>query len=124
MDFYRCERCGNIAVFMTGMRNTPVCCGQQMTKLEANATDAAQEKHVPQVTVEGNSVTVKIGAAPHPMTKEHHIEFLVLETSRGFQKADLTPGDAPEAVFAIARGEKPVTAYAWCNLHGLWKADI
>ncbi|HBC27492.1 MAG TPA: desulfoferrodoxin, partial [Ruminococcaceae bacterium] len=27
-------------------------------------------------------------------------------------------------VFALAEGEKPVAVYEYCNLHGLWKADI
>ena len=27
-------------------------------------------------------------------------------------------------VSALAEGEKPVAVYAYCNLHGLWKAEI
>jgi superoxide reductase len=58
------------------------------------------------------------------MLEEHYIEFIILETENGFQKKDLKPGEAPEAVFVTADGEKPVAAYAYCNLHGLWKADL
>ncbi|MDY4483746.1 MAG: desulfoferrodoxin family protein, partial [Butyricicoccus porcorum] len=28
-----------------------------------------------------------------------------------------------KAVFALADGDSVVSAYAYCNLHGLWKAD-
>lgn len=95
-----------------------------MKELIPNTTDAAKEKHVPVAALSGSTVTVKVGSAVHPMTEEHWIMFLVLETENGFQKKDLKPGDAPEAVFVLAEGEKPVAVYAYCNLHGLWKADL
>ena len=37
---------------------------------------------------------------------------------------ELSPQSAPAVDFALAEGEKPVAVYAYCNLHGLWKADI
>jgi superoxide reductase len=125
MLFYRCEGCGNFITFL-GEKTacTPKCCGETMKELTPNTTDAAQEKHVPVAEVSGNAVTVKVGSAAHPMLAEHYIEFVILETENGFQKKDLKPGDAPEAVFALADGEKPVAAYAYCNLHGLWKTEI
>ena len=52
------------------------------------------------------------------------IEWIVLETSTGSQMKALTPGEKPQAVFALADGEKAVAAYAYCNLHGLWKAEV
>ena len=125
MLFYRCEGCGNFVTFLTDKTAcTPKCCGEPMKELIPNTTDAAKEKHVPVAALSGSTVTVKVGSAVHPMTEEHWIMFLVLETENGFQKKDLKPGDAPEAVFALAEGEKPVAVYAYCNLHGLWKADL
>ncbi len=125
MLFYRCEGCGNFITFL-GEKTacTPKCCGETMKELTPNTTDAAQEKHVPVAEVSGNTVKVKVGSAAHPMLEEHYIEFIILETENGFQKKDLKPGEAPEAVFVTADGEKPVAAYAYCNLHGLWKADL
>ncbi|MBR6608242.1 MAG: hypothetical protein IKK98_06250 [Oscillospiraceae bacterium] len=35
----------------------------------------------------------------------------------------VTVDGAPEVIFALA-DEKPVAAYAYCNLHGLWKTDV
>ncbi len=124
MLFYKCNLCGNFITFLGNKAATPVCCGEEMKEVVANTEDAAQEKHVPVVTRDGNSVTVNVGSVDHPMVPEHYIPFIILETNRGFQKADLKPGEAPNAVFALAEGEEPVAAYEYCNLHGLWKAAI
>ena len=125
MLFFRCEGCGNFVTFL-GEKTacTPKCCGMTMAELIPNTTDAAQEKHVPAVTVDGQKVTVQVGSTEHPMLEAHYIQFIILETSQGWQKKDLKPGDAPKAVFALAEGETPVAAYEYCNLHGLWKAEI
>ena len=95
-----------------------------MAELAAGATDGAQEKHVPFVSVDGSKVFVKVGEAEHPMLEKHYIEFIVLETSAGFQMKKLTPGEKPEAAFILAEGEKVVAAYEYCNLHGLWKKEL
>ncbi len=95
-----------------------------MRELKANTTDAAQEKHVPEVSVEGNLVKVKVGSVEHPMTEEHHIAFIYLETENGVTRKDLDHTGKPEAVFALAEGEKPVAVYEYCNLHGLWKKEL
>lgn len=125
MLFYRCMSCGNFVTFLTEKTAcTPTCCGKPMTELVPNTTDAAQEKHVPVVKVDGNHVTVTVGSTLHPMLDNHYIQFIVLETKQGFQKKDLKPGMKPEAVFMLAEGEEPKAAYEYCNLHGLWKADI
>ena len=125
MLFYRCMSCGNFVTFLTEKTAcTPTCCGKPMTELVPNTTDAAQEKHVPVVKTDENHVTVTIGLALHPMLDNHYIQFIVLETKQGFQKKDLKPGDQPVAEFELTDGDAPVAAYAYCNLHGLWKAEI
>ena len=90
--------------------------------LTANTVDAAQEKHVPVIEVNGETVTVKVGSVEHPSLPAHYIEFIILVTEGGMQMKWLKPGDKPEAVFKIT--DKPVAAYEYCNLHGLWKADV
>ena len=122
MKFYRCRHCGNIITYSHASGMKVVCCGEEMQELVPNTTDAAQEKHVPVVLVEGNKVTVKVGSVPHPMTKEHYIEFIVLKTQYGEQRKYLMPDDAPEACFMLCGGDKVETAYEYCNLHGLWKS--
>lgn len=124
MKFYKCETCGNIITKLNDSGVPVVCCGKPMTELVPGAVDAAQEKHVPAVTVSGNKVTVQVGEVEHPMLDEHYIQFIVLETKTGFQKKTLKPGDKPVAEFVLADGDSAVAAYEYCNLHGLWVKEI
>lgn len=94
------------------------------TELIANTVDAAQEKHVPVITINGDEVKVAVGSVEHPSLPAHYIEFIVLVTSTGMQMKWLKPGDKPEATFRLAEGDKPISAYEYCNLHGLWKAEV
>lgn len=124
VKLFKCAHCGNIIEMVEDKGVKVSCCGEPMQLMDPNTTDAAQEKHVPVVTVEGNKVTVNVGSAEHPMMEEHHIAFIILETDKGVQKKYLDKTGKPEAVFALAEGEKPVAAYEYCNLHGFWKAEI
>jgi len=103
---------------------TLVCCGNDMEELVPNTVDAAVEKHVPVIEVEGNKVTVKIGSVTHPMVDEHWIEWIYLETKEGVQRKCLKPGDEPKAVFVLNDGDEVVSAYEHCNIHGLWKKEV
>jgi len=105
VKFYRCNHCGNIVVVVKDAGVTPMCCGEKMELLVAGATDAAVEKHVPVVTVEGEDVTARVGAVDHPMLDVHYIEWIAF--------ADGT----------FTKTAETGTVYAYCNLHGLWKAD-
>ena len=121
--FYICEHCGNIIGIVHNAGVPMMCCGQKMTKLEPGTIEASTEKHIPVVTVDGNVVKVEIGAVAHPMTEEHSILWVYLQTNKGGQRKCLEAGEAPNVNFALA-DEKPLAVYAYCNLHGLWKADI
>ncbi len=121
--FYICEHCGNLIGMINDAGVPMMCCGQKMTELIPGTVEASREKHIPVVTVEGNTVKVEIGSVAHPMTEEHSILWVYLQTDRGGQRKNLEPGTAPAVTFALA-DEKPVAVYAYCNLHGLWKADI
>ena len=122
--FYRCEICGNLIGMITNSGVVPECCGQAMTELSANTTDASHEKHVPVVEIQGNDVKVMVGEAAHPMMPEHFIEWIFLQTTQGGHRRSLSPGDAPEAHFVLGPDEKATVAYDYCNLHGLWKKEI
>lgn len=120
-QFYRCNKCGKIIEIVNEGAPVTVCCGEEMRALTANTTDAATEKHVPVIEKNGNTVTVKVGSAAHPMEPEHFIQWIAIETSSGIQRKTLSPGQAPQAVFALA-DETLVAAYEYCNKHGLWKS--
>jgi len=66
--FYRCAHCGKIVSVVVNGGGTLTCCGDEMQLLKANTTDAAKEKHVPVVTVEGNKVVVNNQAIKHSLT--------------------------------------------------------
>ena len=122
MKFYVCKHCGNIIAFAKNSGVPVVCCGEKMQQLLPNTTDAAQEKHVPVVTIAGDKVVVNVGSVAHPMTEEHHIEWIALQTKSGNQRKTLKPGEAPEACFKICDSDAVEAVFAYCNLHGLWKA--
>lgn len=122
MKFYKCNKCGNIILEIND-KCVVSCCGETMELLNANSVDAAVEKHVPVVSVNGRDVNVKCGEVPHPMEEKHYIEFIVLETSNGNYIKYLNPGDKPECDFSLCAGENVIAAYAYCNLHGLWKSN-
>lgn len=123
MKFFRCDHCGNFVGVINDAGVPMMCCGQKMTEVVAGTTDAAVEKHVPVVTVDGNIVKVVVGSVEHPMIEEHYIEWIALETEKGAQRKTLKAGDAPAAEFALTADDKVVAAYAYCNLHGLWKSE-
>lgn len=122
IKFIRCNVCGNLFGVVNDSGVIPVCCNQLMQEISANTTDAATEKHVPVIERKGDVVTVRVGSVAHPMQDAHYIQWIALAQGNRVQRVRLNPGEAPEAVFALC-GDEPVTAYEYCNLHGLWKAS-
>lgn len=121
--FFICKHCGNIVGILHASGAPISCCGDHMTELVPNTVDAALEKHVPVVKIDGNKVTVEVGSVAHPMLAEHFIQWIYLETKHGGQRRVLEPGEKPTATF-IVEDDEPVAVYEYCNLHGLWKTDI
>lgn len=122
MTIYKCEFCGRIIDELTAGAGTLVCCDHPMQKLEPGTSDGAVEKHVPVFEIAGNKVSVVVGSVEHPMVDEHYIEWIAIETTTGIQRKYLKPSEAPKAEFVLADGESVIEVYAYCNLHGLWRA--
>lgn len=120
--FYLCKHCRNIATKMNDSGVAMVCCGEEMKELRPGTSDGAHEKHVPVYTVNGNTVTVSVGSAVHPMLPEHYIQWVAVKTTNGLQIKWLNPGEDPKAIFSLADGEEIEAVYEYCNLHLLWKA--
>ena len=120
--FLRCSVCGQIVAMVKETGVPVMCCGKPMNEIVASSTDASVEKHVPVYTVENNKVSVSVGSVVHPMSEEHYIEWISLQTNKGNQRKVLKPTDKPEACFALCEGEQVEAVYAYCNLHSLWKA--
>lgn len=122
--FFICEHCGNVITKLVDSGVPVMCCGQNMTEMKAGTSDGAVEKHVPEVIVNGSEVIVHVGSAAHPMVPEHSIRFIWMDTEKGAQLKELKPGGQPEAHFFIEDGDRLLGVYEYCNLHGLWKADL
>ena len=119
-EVYKCPLCGNIVQVLHTGAGELVCCGQPMELMAENTVDAAQEKHIPVVEKTDNGYKITVGSVAHPMEEKHWIEWIELVTDSAVYRADLKPGDTPEAVFCTETDA--VTARAYCNLHGLWKS--
>jgi Desulfoferrodoxin len=122
--FFVCKQCGNIIGIVYASGVPMECCGEEMTELVPGTSDGAAEKHVPVISVDGTTVTVTVGSAAHPMIEAHHIEWISLHTKEGNQRKSLSPTGEPKVTFAITADDEVQCAYAYCNLHKLWKAEI
>lgn len=124
MKFYVCTHCGNIVAFANNAGVPIMCCGQKMDELVPNTVEASAEKHLPVISQEGNLITVAVGSVAHPMGEDHMIEWVALETQQGNQRKYLIVDGEPSVQFALVEGDAVVAAYAYCNLHGLWKTEV
>ncbi len=118
--FFRCELCGNIVEVVVDGAGELICCNKPMVWLKAGAVDAAVEKHVPTYQKDGNKVCVQVGSVEHPMTEEHYIQWIQINEPKKTKRVMLSPTDVPKAEFCVSGDDFSV--YAYCNLHGLWKA--
>ncbi len=120
--FLVCNHCGNLIAMVIDNGVPVYCCGEKMHEIVPGTTEAAQEKHIPVYETEDNRVAVTVGSVEHPMTPEHYIEWICLQTEQGIQYKKLEPADPPRACFALCEGDSVEAVYAFCNLHSLWKA--
>lgn len=121
--FFRCKHCGNLVGLINNAGVPMICCGEPMEELVPNTVEAATEKHIPEVSVRERLVHAKVGSVAHPMTEEHHIQFIYLQTENGGQRRCLKVGSEAVAMFAVL-DDKPLEVFAYCNLHGLWKVTV
>ncbi|CAA7600272.1 Desulfoferrodoxin Dfx [Acididesulfobacillus acetoxydans] len=119
-ELYKCNVCGNVIEVVNPGAPALVCCHQPMVKLDALAQEGAKEKHIPVVEQTDAGLLVKVGSVPHPMEEKHFIRFIEVFTANQVLRAELTPGQSPEAVFAV-EAASVLEVRAYCNLHGLWK---
>lgn len=121
--FFRCEHCGNIYAIVKDSGVPVMCCGQKMKEIVPGSVDAAVEKHLPVFSIDGGKVYVVVGEVEHPMSEEHSIEWISIQTKFGNQRKCLKPSDKPAACFSICDNDEVEAVYAYCNLHGLWVSE-
>ena len=122
-NFFTCGRCHNLIGMINPSGGVIYCCGAPMENMEPKYADTGAEKHRPIVQRSGDEITVCVGEKSHPMTAEHAISWVALITDLGHHRKLLIPGEEPVAYFVL-KDEKPIAVYSYCNLHGLWKAQI
>ena len=123
--FFKCNKdCGVLRLVDGNAAKIKTCLGDAFEELDSSKSQGAGEKHLPNVKISGSTVRVNVGSIPHPMTEEHSIGWVYLETTCGGQLKYLEPDHEPVAVFLLADGESAVAAYAYCNLHGFYKTMI
>lgn len=124
--FFAGNHCDHIVEVIRGSKKAEkiICCGEELSKLLVKDSEEIAEKHLPVIRQEKNKVTVAVGSIYHPMEEKHSIGFVYLKTKNGCQRVDLSHTDKPVVEFLLPDGDKPLAAYAFCNLHGFWKTDI
>ncbi len=100
------------------------CPGKDCVILDSSKAEGAGEKHLPAVEREGQRIRVQVGSVLHPMSEEHSIEWIYLDTKKGGQFYKLCPDGQPVAEFVVAQDDEAVAVYAYCNLHGFWKTEL
>ena len=119
--FYFCPICGNVIGLIDGDMEHIKCCGRSMELMQANSTDASQEKHVPICERVEDEIVVKVGEIEHPMEKDHYIMWIAQVSDNQTTRIRLFPEQGTEVRFKYI--PKSII-YAYCNKHGLWKADV
>ena len=118
--FLECKKCGNIVAAVKESGVSVMCCGQKMEQIIPGTVEASREKHIPEYEVKDNKVYVTVGSVEHPMTEEHYIEWISIQTKQGNQRKQLKPNQAPKVCFSLCECDEVEAVYAYCNLHGLW----
>lgn len=95
--------------------------GTAMEKIEAKTADASTEKHVPVIEKIPGGFRITVGSTLHPMTEEHHIEWIEICDDSRVYRAYLKPGQQPVAEFQL--DAESVCVREHCNIHGLWKNE-
>lgn len=121
IQFYKCQKCGNVIELIDGEVNHLNCCGIPMEQMSANTTDASTEKHVPVYDRVEDEIAVRVGEVEHPMEKDHYIVWIAQVLGNKITRVTLYPEQATETRFPYIKGS---TIYAYCNKHGLWKTIV
>lgn len=122
LEMYKCNVCGNFVEVVLPGDGELVCCGQPMEKMQeqTKTEEMLNEKHVPVVSKNGSELEVRVGSVPHPMTEEHYIQFIEVNSidKRYVKRKYLYPNEEP--VLKYKCNCVKVEARELCNIHGLW----
>ena len=113
---YVCPICGNI-IQSTGAVSVS-CCGISLPSLESEKSEAADEVHRINIQMVEDEFFV---TTDHPMTKDHHLDFIQYRTMDRVETVKLYPEGSPQCRF-FKRGHGEILIH--CNHHGLFSARV
>ena len=116
---YFCEICGNQVEMLLEGGGELICCGEAMKLLDKTDERAKTPAHVLIIEEISGKYRVTVGNPPHPMTEEHHIDWIEAWGEGRVCRRELKPGDEPVAEFPIAEIGEDAHFRAYCNLHGM-----
>lgn len=119
IKFYKCNVCGNIVCKIEDSGMPLSCCGRQMTELQPCTADT-NSRHIPTFEYKDGYLKVCIGTDPHPTDDEHHVQFIVVETSMGIHIKKVDVSHKAMACFKLCETEYISAVYSLCSLHGLF----
>lgn len=127
--FYSCPSCGTIVGMIHDGGAPLICCGDEMELLKPHTVnDEGAKTHLPHVTMDEYRVHVTVGDESHPMSEDHSIAWVYLQTDRGgqrkcFSTKNHSNGKELTVSFALA-DEHPIAVYSYCDKHGLWMHEV
>ena len=117
MELYKCKVCENVIEIVHQGAGTLVCCDEIMKLLEVKVPpkEDAHYAYIERL----DELTKKI-YFNHPMTPEHHIEFIEVISldNKYIKRKYLKPNDVPELIFECHCTEG-FQVRNYCNVHGV-----
>ncbi|MBQ9149920.1 desulfoferrodoxin FeS4 iron-binding domain-containing protein [bacterium] len=118
LELYKCRVCENVVEVVHNGVGTLVCCDESMKLMEEYVpnSDNAHFAHVEFL----DELTKKI-TFNHPMTKEHHIEFIEVISNDGkyLKRKNLKENEPCELIFDC-QCKEGFYVRLYCNLDGVW----
>ena len=122
-ELYKCNICGNVIEVLISGDGYPVCCGEEMERLEAKNDNinspALTEKHSPKIWQEQDG-TVMVTIDKHPMEETHDIEFVQVISDN--KNEILTKFFYPnqEVKMSTEIKKEGIKSRSYCNIHGVY----
>ena len=120
-EIYKCNICGNVVEIIKGGAGELVCCNEPMKLITVKNEETMAEKHKPVISSQNENIKICVGEVLHPMTKEHHIDFIEAISLDGkyLYRKYLDTEEQPIMEF-FCKTDK-MKARELCNIHGLFE---
>lgn len=122
-ELYKCNICGNVIEVLISGDGHPVCCGEEMEKLEVkndtlNSPDLT-EKHSPKITRDDeNNIVVTV--EKHPMEEKHYIQFVQIISDDNDEVITKFFHPKEEVRMNTNIENNDIKARSYCNIHGVY----